>query len=277
MTGDPGSNGFGRGALPAFLALTFALSWGIMGLYFGLPGLAEILGPVSNGHPLFILAVYAPAIAALVLVLRQGGAAAAGRFLSRLLLWRAGAGWWLFLLLGVPAVYLLGAALGGTLDLWRVETRGLLGAMLFMLMLGPVEELGWRGFALPLLQRRMAPLWAGLALGLVWGLWHLPAFFLSGTVQSEWDFLPFLAGSVALSVILTALFNDARGSLLWPALVHFQLNNPMWPVAQPWDMALFVGAAGVLVLARWRAMLTRAGAATEVVPPAALRHMAPAG
>ncbi|WP_425482737.1 CPBP family glutamic-type intramembrane protease [Chelativorans xinjiangense] len=38
-------------------------------------------------------------------------------------------------------------------------------ATAFMLVLGPVEEFGWRGFALPLLQRRMVPVWAGFVLG----------------------------------------------------------------------------------------------------------------
>ena len=43
----------------------------------------------------------------------------------------------------------------------------LLPALLAMLLIGPIEELGWRGVALPLLQRRFSPLWAGLILGLV--------------------------------------------------------------------------------------------------------------
>ena len=110
-----------------------------------------------------------------------------------------------------------------------------LGAMLFMLFLGPVEEFGWRGVALPILQRHMAPLWAGLIIGATWGLWHLPAFYLSGTVQSGWGFAPFFVGNVCLSLIVTPLFNASRGSILWPALFHFQVNNPLWPDAQPYD------------------------------------------
>jgi len=50
---------------------------------------------------------------------------------------------------------------------------------------GPMEEFGWRGVALPLLQRKLAPICTGLVLGIIWGLWHLPAFMLSGTQQSS--------------------------------------------------------------------------------------------
>ena len=118
----------------------------------------------------------------------------------------------------------------------------MLGAMAFMLVLGPVEEFGWRGVALPLLQRRLAPFWAALLLGAVWGVWHLPAFLLSGTPQSGWSFTPFLVGSVCLSVIVTPLFNAAGGSILLAVLYHFQVNNPLWPDAQPYDTVVLVFA-----------------------------------
>jgi len=46
---------------------------------------------------------------------------------------------------------------------------------------GPLgEELGWRGYALNLLQKKYVPLKAGIIVGVVWGFWHLPLMFLSG-------------------------------------------------------------------------------------------------
>lgn len=273
----PPHDGLGVSSLLAFLALTFLLSWGFFGAYFLIPGVAALVGPVSNSHPLFILAVYAPAISAILLVLSHDGLSGLGRFVSRLALRRVGAGWWLFLLFGVPALFFAGAALGGGLQGWRLPALGsVLGSILFMLVLGPVEEFGWRGYMLPLLQRWMVPLWASLLLGVVWAVWHLPAFFLSDTVQGSWDFMPFFLGSVGLSVIFTGLFNDARGSLLLPALLHFQVNNPLWPDAQPYDMALFAVAAAVVVWLRRDRMLSRAGAATEVLPAMSRASLSPA-
>jgi hypothetical protein len=273
--GQSTGSDFGVRSIVPYLLITFGLAWGMAGVFLLVPTPVEALfGAVSAHHPMFILAVHAPAIAAFTLVMWHGGGSGLMRFLSRLGLWRCPAGWTAFLLLGIPAVYFAAAAYGGALTGWASGLPGtgaLLGAMAFMLVLGPVEEFGWRGFALPLLQRRMAPVWAGLVLGLIWGIWHLPAFHLAGTVQSAWDFTPFLIGSVAASVIVTSLFNASRGSILLAALFHFQLNNPLWPDAQPWDMYLFAAVAAAVVWHDRAAMFAREGAATEVIPRGASR------
>lgn len=261
-------------ALVPFLLLTFVLAWGLLAVFLLFQEhLARVFGPISARHPLFILAVYAPAIAAFTVVAAHAGLAGLRRFLSRLLLYRTTPGWYAFVLLGIPLAYAGGALLKGSklMDLLALPEAGaLLATMAFMLVLGPVEEFGWRGVALPLLQRRLKPARAGLALGLVWGVWHLPAFFLGGTPQSQWGFLPFLAGAVAVSVIVTAMFNASRGSILLAALFHFQLNNPLWPDGQPHDAIIFAVAAGAVLWCNRGAMFSRAGAVTVVVPRPAL-------
>jgi hypothetical protein len=101
-----------------------------------------------------------------------------------------------------------------------------------------------------------------------WGLWHAPAFFLSGTPQSAWSFGPYVIGVLALAVILTPMFNAARGSILIAALFHFQINNPIWPDAQPWENFLFAIVAVVIVVVNRRSMLSHEGAVTVVLLPA---------
>jgi membrane protease YdiL (CAAX protease family) len=135
-----------------------------------------------------------------------------------------------------------------------------------MLFLGPIEEFGWRGVAQPILQRHVAPLWAGMIIGTIWGIWHLPAFFLSGTVFATWNFLPFLIGNITLAVLVTPIFNASRGSLLWPMLFHWQLIFPIWPDAQPYDTWLFLAVTVVVVWWKRDTMLHRTGAVTEVIP-----------
>ena len=257
-----------RALLPFFL-LTFGIAWGVLALFMAMPDrLTALFGPVSASNPLFILAVWAPAISAVVLVLGAAGPGGLVRYLSRLLLWRAPPVWYLFLLLGIPAIYYAGAALkGAPLAVFPFDSvAGMLAASAFMLVLGPVEELGWRGVALPLMQRRLAPFWAALGVGIAWAIWHLPAFLMSGTPQSDWAFLPFVVGAVSISVILTPLFNASRGSILLPLLCHFQLNGPAWPDAQPFDNWLFAATAVLVVWLNRRTMFSRQGAVTEVIP-----------
>jgi hypothetical protein len=258
-----------RSLLP-FLSISFGLAWGLVGLLILFPEpLTAVFGELSAKNPLFILAVYSPAIAAFTLVIHHGGLPGLRRYLSRLLLWKVHPGWVAFIIFGIPALYYAGAALKG--NLWTEpfpfsSWYEVIPALAFMLVLGPVEEFGWRGLALPLLQQRYAPVWAGLILGLIWGIWHLPAFFLSGTPQSAWPFFPFLIGAVAVGVIVTPLFNASGGSILLPLLVHWQLNNPIFPDAAPHDAIMFVAAAIIIVLIHRKTLFSKVGAVTEVIP-----------
>ena len=262
------------GALRPFFAVAFGVGWGLAALVVLIPQLENVFGPVGYTNPLFILAVWAPGTAGVGLVLRHYGRRGLSPFLRRLTLWRMPAAWWLFLLIGIPAVKYLGAALGGhggdpfPFSPWY----GLLPALGLALVIGPVEEFGWRGVALPLLQRRFTPLTASLVLGSFWGLWHLPAFLLSGTPQSAWSFGPYVIGVLALSVILTPMFNQAAGSLLVAVLFHAQINGPAWPDAQPWENYLFAAVAVIVVVLNRRTMLHRGHAVTEVLAPDAKRN-----
>lgn len=257
--------------LGAFFAVAFGLSWGVVALLILFPQRLEALfGELSTTNPLFILAVYAPGIAGVSLVWWHYGLKGLLSFFGRLTLWRMPFAWWVFLIIGIPAFVYVGAAVKGTfMDPFPFSTvYAALSAVAFALLLGPIEEFGWRGVALPLLQRRLAPLWAGLILGAVWGLWHVPAFFLSGTPQSSWSFLPYFVGVVTISVILTPMFNAARGSLLVAVLFHFQMMNPLFPDAQPWDTLVWLIVAAVIVVANRKSMLSREGAVIEVLMPA---------
>ncbi len=256
-------------ALVMFVALTFAVTWGLTGIYIFRAALAvDWFGELSGTHPVFILATWGPALAAFTLVLAYGGMRGLRLFLTRLTLWRCSPGWAAFLLFGIPLTFACGAIVKGTLPgPFPFDSLGpLLAVMAFMLFLGPVEEFGWRGVAQPILQRHMAPIWAGLLIGATWGIWHVPAFYLAGTVQSNWSFTPFFVGNVTLAVIVTPLFNASRGSILLPALFHYQLINPLWPDAQPYDTWFFVIVAIAVVWLNRATMFTRQGAVTEVIP-----------
>ena len=261
-----------------FLAITFGITWGISVLLFMFyDQIIAIFGELSMTNPLFMLLVYSPGIAGVFLVWRNYGLKGLGSFFRRLSLWRASAWWWLFLVLGIPVLVYAGAAVKGSInDPFPFSPWvQVFPAMAIALFIGPIEEFGWRGLALPLLQRKFSPFWAGVILGCIWGVWHIPAFLGSGTPQSAWDFGPYFIGLVAMSIILTPLFNASRGSLLISALFHFQMMNPAFPDAQPWDILLFVIAAIVVVWVNRGTMFQRGAGITEVLTPENVSGPAP--
>jgi membrane protease YdiL (CAAX protease family) len=92
---------------------------------------------------------------------------------------------------------------------------------------GPLgEEPGWRGFALPRLQRMHGPLVGSLILGPLWALWHLPFFWVPA-----WNFPPtvanivlFVIASIPVTIILTWIFNNTNGSVFIAILGHWSFD-----------------------------------------------------
>lgn len=259
------------GGLGAFFTLTFVLTWGIAAILIFAPDAAErAFGPIGLTNPLYILAVYAPAFSGLTVTWRRLGWQGVRGLFRRLGVARMPAWGWLFLVVGFPAIVYAGAAFSGTagdspvFSPWYTALPVLAQMMFFA---GTVEEIGWRGVALPLLQRRFRPLTAGLVLGIVHAVWHLPAFAMSGTIQSAWSFGPYFAGVVALSVIITSLFNASKGSLLVAWLAHFQAMNPLFTDGQPWDSLFYVLAAVTLVVFDRRRMIGGADAVVDIAAP----------
>jgi hypothetical protein len=63
------------------------------------------------------------------------------------------------------------------------------------------------------------------------------------------------------------MFNSARGSLLIAYLYHFQVMNPIFPDAQPWDNLLFVIAAVIIVWLNRRTMFQHGAGVIDILMP----------
>lgn len=226
-----------RHPLPAFFIFSFAITWGLGALFFLFASRFEpLFGEPDLGKPFykawFHLAVYGPALSAFVVIAMTHGAGGVRAYARRLLHWRVSIQWYAGVVLGVPIIHicsrLIYTAVGGSaqpypFDPWYMVIPGaLLGLVSDP---GPMEELGWRGFALPHLQRRLSALWASVVLGVIWGVWHLPAFYISAAPQSAFSFPFFLLGSVSYSIVMTALYNGTGGSIPLAFLFHWQINN----------------------------------------------------
>jgi uncharacterized protein len=86
------------------------------------------------------------------------------------------------------------------------------------------EELGWRGFLLSHLERRLTPRVAALVMAITWALWHLPAFFFPGLPQQHLPPVAFLLMVAAFGIFLALLFNRTRGHIASTMLAHFSFN-----------------------------------------------------
>jgi membrane protease YdiL (CAAX protease family) len=257
----------GKTLIP-LIVLSFGLTWSIAAiLILFYDQVVAIFGEITISNPLYILAVYSPGIAGVFLVWRHFGVAGLGSFFKRMTLWRAPLKWWLFLIMGVPAVVYTGAAIKGSISdpLPFTTLSGALSAIALALFLGPIEEFGWRGVALPLLQRRFAPFWSGLILGTIIAAWHIPAFLLSGSPLSDWSFVPYFGGVIAIYVIMTAFFNASQGSLLVAYLYHFQMMNPIFPDAQPYDNYMWIAIAVIFVWLNRKKMFNREAGVTNII------------
>jgi membrane protease YdiL (CAAX protease family) len=287
-----------RHPLLAFFALTFGLTWGLGACFFLFPAqLTAVFGKVSVTNPLFILAVYAPGISAIVVTGFIEGTAGVGRLLGRFLRWRIGIRWYLAILVGIPMLSVIAMLLSSALTQtplsidqwyqlfllgptghWIADAAGAGGLWSVVLVIlgsffadpGPLgEELGWRGFALPRLLNGRSALAAGVILGIIWGVWHLPAFLIGGTPQNSMSFPLFMIGAVGISVLMTWAFKGTGGSVLATALIHWTFNTCSDLSRMP--LALFsvglIVITAALVVAITGADLSRSNAYDETALP----------
>jgi uncharacterized protein len=212
--------------LPFFL-LIFAITWGLGGFAIFLPAQFQALfGELTDTSPIYFFAVAAPTISATIFSFVQDGLGGLKRLYKRLVQWRFGVKWYALILVGIPTAGWLATWFTGSYPLKPTGSlKELLWLLLSLLISGPLgEELGWRGFALPRLLKRFTPLTASLVLGAIWGMWHLPSFFLSGMVQDRMSLLFFLLFTPSFSIFITWVFQHTGESVFSAVLIHYMVN-----------------------------------------------------
>ena len=181
--------------------------------------------------------VFAPSIAGVVVIALTRGKEGMQDLGRRFLRWRVGLRWWVVALFFSGLILLLAiavnvVALGGGWPSLAFFRAGWYWAPVYFLLTligGPLgEEFGWRGFALPNLQRKWNPTVASVIIGTVWGLWHLPLFFQPGSLHAQIGLrlLPvYVAGEIALATIMTWVYNKTGGSLLVGGVILHNADN----------------------------------------------------
>ncbi len=99
---------------------------------------------------------------------------------------------------------------------------------------GVLEEFGWRGYVLPRFQARWNALASSLILGILWAAWHAGQWFVPGSSLYGRDFWLWSLGTILLTIIMTWIFNNTKGSVLAAALFHGTINTGVFAFLLDW-------------------------------------------
>jgi uncharacterized protein len=206
-----------RHPLITFFVLTYALAWI---LWLPLVVLQDTI-PAAPGLVLVLLGSNVPSLLAIVLTAIVLGSRALRKLLGRFLIWRVDPRWYLVVVLGPAALaggmVAFNAFVGGPAISINVPLFAAVITLAFHIFPGSAlgEEIGWRGYALPRLQPGRSALSASLILGVIWAFYHLPLFFTGQAFRSPKLLVPFVVSGLALSVILTWVYNSSGGAFCW--------------------------------------------------------------
>ena len=216
-----------------FFIITFLWSW----LFIGT---AILLSHVNSGNfslmesgiglVIIILGACGPAMGAIISIYTIEGKDSLKKFVKSFLSLKFGWKTWIaiFMVLG-----------GSTFIAWivpeffgesRIQTY-LPSVYIFPIYLilmvflgGGQEEIGWRGYIMPYLERKFGLIFGGLILGIIWGIWHLPLWFVPGSTQIYMNFFGFVFCCIGYSFFFSWIIK-ASGNRLFSGLVAHGVAN----------------------------------------------------
>ena len=220
--------------------------------------------------------LYAPTVAAIIMTRILEGKPGVKKLLSKFLVWKVGFRWYLAAFFLAPIATLVAAGIyalkGGILGQFDLRQW-------YMVLLGPIvvlpfylgEELGWRGYALPRLQKKYGALWSSIIVGIIWVFWHTPAFWApEGTAISGQPVTFITVGwylilLIGVSILMTFVYNNTKGSLLLALLFHGMFTGPnifpLFPDLSPAAMNQIIKLVVIPVWIMVVLVITRFGAA----------------
>lgn len=220
----------------AFLIVTFLWSW--TNWMIGLNHLSEGMNQESIGKFLifFFVGVYGPTVGALITTLYFNGSRGVFELIKKLVIWRVSFKYYLYIILLPLLFVIIGIVLysqfiGDTGDFDKMAFLSIPMILWAGFYAGPLgEELGWRGFLLPELQKSFSNLKSAIIIGFIWFIWHIPLWWapfgtlVSGEPLSFLPVLTYFAMIMCLSIIITWLVIRSKGSVLIALLFHLSIN-----------------------------------------------------
>lgn len=227
-----------------FFLVTFLFSWVIwtplvLCSLNIIPGSGELLS--AGKVPVIMLGAFGPLAGALCDLRRREGKGSAKKFLHTFLDFRSG--WKGYLL----PIVIFG---GSTFAAWYIpELYGeprlpsllpsiwvFIPCLVFMIFVGGgQEEFGWRGYALPVLEKKFGIWSANIILGVIWALWHIPTWFITGTTQSHMNFGGFVLLMTGYSFIFSWI-RKISGNRPFSGIYAHGLANAIIPLMPTFNM-----------------------------------------
>ena len=202
-----------RYSLPIYLILTPLISLAIA-LFLPIPILAIAL-----------LLLLVPSTLAILLTALTEGGKGVSELLKKLFQWRISSKWYI-VALAMPIGIVFASGVLAFLLGWSPSVQIRLPAasllitnIILVLLIAVLEELGWRGYALPRLLEVQSPFTSALIVGMLWGLLHIGLGLADGR-----PWLPTFLAPFGMSITLTWLFLHTRGSLAMAMLFHFAVD-----------------------------------------------------
>lgn len=214
-----------------FVVYYFSLVLVIGGLAYAPWVLASYgMFPPELAFPFVVLGGLSPTVAALAVAKLEFGGGGAGYLFGQFLR-RGFSKLWLLVAALLPLALAacavsLWALSGGTYDLNSMALFDFIPILFTAFLMNMWEEVGWRGYSLPKLQKRYSALTSSLIVGAFWAFWHWPHFAVKDSVMAAnyQNFLWFAIFTLFYSVSYTWLYNSTKGSLLTVSLYHASTN-----------------------------------------------------
>jgi uncharacterized protein len=239
-----------RHQLAVFVLLAYAISWW--------PWIWYQYDPIMVDAPILPIG---PFLAALVVLPIVSGWSGLRSWLGKIMNWRVGWRWYVFVLAFPSAIALAAVCLNLLLGAQQVQSFKApdVGTIAFrfafiFLWIGLGEEPAWRGFALPRLLKNRTALAAAVILGLIHMVWHAPLY---GVEYDAANVLPWGITVFCVSIVICWIYLNTNGSLLLPMLLHASNNTIalVWKMFEGGDQlqlwwlwcALWVTATAILV------------------------------
>jgi len=210
-----------------FVLYTYAITW-----ILWLPAIIQSL----TGHEIStkkyiigIIGLAIPSIAGSIFLLREGNLK---NTIQQLFRFRINA-WIILCIVLLPFIMLIAHVINVLLfngDIPVISEPYLIPLQFIIILIagGPfIEEIGWRGYLQTKVNKNFSIIIAGLIVGIIWAIWHIPLFFIKEMLHNNLPLDQFFITAILMSIIIN-YFQVRAQCGIWPALIlHTYMNLTM--------------------------------------------------